>query len=51
VTDGLDKILKDNGFTNEMKLEMFPMGPLSIMLRVENIADIIDNSCITCRIY
>ena len=51
MTNGLDKILKDNGFTSEMKLEMFPMGKLSIMLRVENIADIIDNSCITGRIY
>ena len=36
-------MLKECGFTAEMKLEMFTLGRNKIMLRVENIADTIDS--------
>ena len=43
VTDGLDKILAMTGFTSEMKLELFPLARNTIMMRVENIADIFNS--------
>jgi hypothetical protein len=44
ISDGLDALLKANGFTNEMKLELFSMGRLSVMMRVENIGDIFNTN-------
>ena len=43
VTDGFDKILAMTGFTSEMKLELFPLARNTIMMRVENIADIFNS--------
>ncbi len=38
-SDLYHQLLEANGITSEMKLEMFPMGRLALMLRLENIAD------------
>ena len=37
---GYWNLLESNGFTSEMKLELFTLGRNSILLRVENIGDI-----------
>ena len=36
--------MKKNGFTTEMKLELFTMGRNSIIMRVENIGDIFNTN-------
>jgi len=38
-SDDYYQILQANGVTDEMKLELFPMGRLSMILRLENIGD------------
>ena len=40
----MQALLVESGFTNEMKLEMFPLAHNSIMLRLENIGDIFDTN-------
>jgi len=40
VSEGLEIVLSESGFTNEMKLELFPMGRNAIMMRIENIGDV-----------
>ena len=35
--------MKSNGFTSEMKIELFSMARLSVLMRVENIADIFNS--------
>ena len=37
-------MLETNGFNGEMKFEMFMMGRNSILVRVENIADIFNSN-------
>lgn len=44
MTDGLGAIMEANGFTSEMKLELFTMGRNQIMMRVENIGDIFNSN-------
>lgn len=36
--------MTQSGFTNEMKLELFTMGRDSLIMRVENIADVFDSN-------
>ena len=38
------------GFSNEMKLELFPLARNTIMMRVENIADIFNSGHITYQL-
>ena len=44
VSEGLEIVLSESGFTNEMKLELFPMGRNAIMMRIENIGDIFNTN-------
>ena len=37
-------VLFESGFTSEMKLELFPLGKNSIMMRIENIGDIFNTN-------
>lgn len=39
---GLEEVMKNNGFNEEMKLELFTMGKNKILMRVENIGDLFD---------
>jgi hypothetical protein len=40
----MSELLKSTGFTNEMKLELFTNGKNSLVMRIENIADIFDSN-------
>lgn len=42
VKTGLGELLKECGFTNQMKLELFAVERNEIMMRIENIADLHD---------
>jgi len=50
VTDGISKILSMAGFTDEMKLELFPLARNTIMMRVENIGDIFNTGHVTYQL-
>ena len=39
----IGKALRTNGFTSEMKLEMFATGANTFLMRIENIADTFDS--------
>jgi len=43
VTKGYSGIDSFKDFTSEMKLELFTMGKNSILMRIENIADLFDS--------
>lgn len=43
VTDGIEEILASSNMTHQMKLELFTLGKNKIMMRVENLADVLDD--------
>lgn len=43
VAGELGKVLKKVGFTDEMKLELYTLGPNQLLMRIENIADTFDS--------